>query len=241
MLQVQVVRTFVLNGTIDGHDPLGVTFRIRGPQGWFRLTVITVNWGRGYSIAQFHQNVLRVLDQVEEREYVVLLMQEIDEADAAAEHPYIRAQLEKGTTLVEWHTREPIAVSPGIDVRRERKVMTMDQGTKIGAPKGTGPRRYFVSCVGEFEGVEIFFGNQHPHRVDPDWTRAQQGKVIAARRRGVEKTRDEVGKGLRVADLAIYGGDMNDPDYPKVAPGEKVAAERGLDTIRYTVSKGRSS
>lgn len=227
---VQVVKRLTLDGTIDGHDPLLVTFRIKGDDGWFRLTVVTVNWGRGYSPEQFHNNVMRVLNRVGEREYVVILMQEIDEADPSPEHRIIRQEMEPGTTLVEWWTREPIAVSPGVPVRRERKVMTMDQGSAIGAPKGTGPRRFFTSCVIIIEGVRIGIGDQHPHRNMDD------PAVQKARHQGENITKDEVHELVRICELAIYGGDMNDRNYPKAHPKERTAMERGLDTIRYVVA-----
>lgn len=230
---VDIVKRFTLPGTIDGHDPLGVTFRITGGDKPFRLTVITVNWGRGYSIEQFHNNVLRVLDRVDELEYVVILMQEIDEADPAPEHPYIRQQMESGTTFVQWFTREPIAVSPGTKVTHQRKVMTMDQGSALGAPKDTGPRRFLTSCVVTINGVKIWVGNQHPHRVPKQAPIAGQKVVVAARVHGQNVTRDEVRRGLRLADLAVYGGDMNDPHYPPAHKGERVANSRELDTIRY--------
>jgi hypothetical protein len=35
--------------------------------------------------------------------------------------------------------------------------------------------------------------------------------------------------------MAIYGGDMNDLNYPKAVPNEKTAIEHGLDTIRYAI------
>lgn len=225
--KVTVAKKFTLRGTIDGHVPVGATFRVQGPKGWFRLTVITVNWGRGYRPGEFKANVLNVLEKTEDKEYVVLLMQEIDEADSAQEHKIIKAEMEPGTTLVMWTTREPIAVSPGVPVRRKRKIMTMDQGSEIGAPVGTGPRRYFVSCISTIEGTEIGFGNQHPHR------NMQNFKVQAARKRGELVTKDEVSKLVKRCDLTIHGGDMNDTNYPKSHPKEKTANERGLDTLRY--------
>lgn len=229
-IRVEVIRRFTLNGTIDGHDPLGVTFRILGGDQPFRLTVITVNWGRGYDAGEFRRNVLNVLNRVEELEYVVLLIQELDEADQAPEHQVFRKAMEPGTTLVEWWTREPIAVSPGVPVHRQRKVMTMDQGTAIGAPTGTGPRRFFVSCIATIEGVRIGLGNQHPHRNLPN------AKVQTARRRGEAVTRREIRGLVTLCALVVHGGDMNDTDYPKSHPREKTANERGLDTIRYIVA-----
>lgn len=229
-VRVHVVNRFTLPGSIDGHDPLGATFRITGGDKPFRLTVVTVNWGRGYDAGEFKRNVMRVLNRVGELEYVVLLIQELDEADQAPEHQVFRKAMEPGTTLVEWWTREPIAVSPGAKVTRERKVMTMDQGSAIGAPHGTGPRRFFVSCIAEIQGVRIGLGNQHPHR------RMENAKVKAARKRGEAVTRREVAGLVKLADVAIYGGDLNDTDYPKSHPLEKTANERGLDTIRFVVS-----
>lgn len=226
-IKVEVLRRRTLNGTIDGHDPLVVTFRLTGGLNPFRLTVVTVNWGRGYDPGEFKQNVLNVLNHVGEREYVVLLIQELDEADAAEEHEVFLRHMEKGTTLVGWGTREPIAVSPGVPVRRKRKTLLMAQGTDIGAPEGTGPDRFFVSCIGVFEGVKIGFGNQHPHR------NIQHAKVQAARRRGERVTREEIHALVKVCDLVIHGGDMNDANYPESHPRERVAMERGLDTLRY--------
>jgi hypothetical protein len=221
-IDVEVAGTFVLGGTIDGHDPIGVRFKITKGRGRnqkiFWLTVVSVNWGRGYNPGEFKRNV-------------VLLMQEIDETDEAPEHKVTKRLLEKimdeGTTLVEWATREPIAVSPGVRVTRRKKRMTMDQGSAIGAPDGTGPRRFFVSCVAVIEGVKIGFGNQHPHRNLPSFA------VQRARGRGEVVTRQEVRELTEICDLVIHGGDMNDRDYPKSHPKEKVAIERGLDMIRY--------
>lgn len=232
---VHVVQQKVLPGTIDGHKPLLVTFRIRGPQGWFRLTVVCANWGRGYAPGEFRANVEAVLGRTEEREYVVLLLQEIDEADSENEHKVIREELPDGCTLVQWWTREPIVVWPGIEVKRERKAMTMDQGSAIGANKGTGPRRFFTSCIIVIEGLRIGIGNQHPHKLDRKSSKANQKIVKKARAEGVRVTREEVHALVALSQMCVYGGDMNDPDYPRVHPKEQVAMERGLDTIRYVV------
>lgn len=234
---VRVLRSGVLaNGTIDGHDPIYATFRIKGPQGWFRLTEVSVNLGRGYDPGELMRNVAAILEKTADRQYVVILMQEIDEADPSPEHKVIRGMVPEGSTLVEWWTREPIVVWPGIPVRMQRRIMTMDQGSAIGAPKGTGPRRFFTSCVTEIEGVTIGHGDQHPHRVSPLWSKKAQLIVERARKRGEAVTHAEVARLVRICDLVIHGGDMNDLNYPKSHPREKVAMERGLDTIRYIVA-----
>lgn len=238
-LHVDVLRTFTLDGTIDGHDPVGVVFRITGGDEPFRLVVVTVNWGRGYAPGEFRANVLRVLDATDERQYVVLLIQELDEDDSAPERKIFMADMEPGTSLVpEPPTpgRETIAVSPEVLVNHRRRVMTMDEGQKIGAPKGTGPRRFFVSCVITINGVKIGLGDQHPHRVDPDWDEHARNVVEQARRRGVSVSSHEVHLLMLESDVSIYGGDMNDTTYPHLVAGEKVAAQRGLDTVRYVVS-----
>jgi hypothetical protein len=226
MIRARVVNRFTLNGTIDGHDPIGVTLRITGGINPFRLTVVCVNWGRGYDPGEFKRNVLKVLNKVGEREYVVLLIQELDETDAAPEHKILRGLMEPGTTLVEWSTREPIAVSPDVQVGRKRRTLLMEQGTKIGAPEGTGPTRFFVSCVATIEGVRIGFGNQHPHR------NLVNARVQAARRRGERVTRKEVADLFDVCDLVIHGGDMNAMNYPRSHLRERTLLTRGLDTIR---------
>lgn len=238
--QVQIIKRATLPAMIDGHHPLVVTFRIHGVHGWFRLTVVTVNWGRGYAPGVFHRAVMDVLDATDEAQYVVLLIQELDEADAAPERRVFMAEMEPGTTLIPAPPlpgRETIAVSPGVPVRHERRVMTMDAGLSLHppGPAGTGPRRFFVSCVTDVEGLAIGFGNQHPHRVDPDWSAREKAAVVRARSRGIAVTEDQVDELVRICDLVIYGGDMNDPDYPRVHPKEKVAFEQGLDTIRYVV------
>lgn len=229
-IHVEVVKKTRLNGTIDGHDPLVATFRVTGGDRPFRLTVVTVNWGRGYDVGEFRRNVEAVLDATDEKQYVVLLMQEIDEADRAEEHRDIKHMMEPGTTLVCWETREPIAVSPGLRVRRQRKTLTMPSGVEIGAPVGTGPRRFFVSCTTKIHGVKFGFGNQHPHR------NMDNPKVQWARTRGEKITKVEVHELVKRCDVVIHGGDMNDLNYPKSHPEEKVAIEVGLDTIRYIVA-----
>lgn len=231
MIRVRILKRFTLNGTIDAHDPIGVTFKVTGGIRPFRLTVVTVNWGRGYDPGEFRRNVLRVLNRVGDLEYVVLLIQELDEADAAEEHEVFLRQMEPGTTLVGWATREPIAVSPGVKVIRKRKVRTMDQGTRIGAPVGTGPERFFVSCIAIIEGVRVGVGNQHPHRNIDDFA------VQRARRNGQAVTVEEISDLAERCDVIVHGGDMNDANYPKSHPRERVAHERGLDTIRIIRSR----
>lgn len=236
-----IVNRFKLNGTIDGHNPIGVTWRIQGDDGWFRFTIISVNFGRGYAPGEFHRNVMNVLNTAGEKEYVVLLIQELDEADAAPERKVFMAEMEPGTTLVpspksKRAHRETIAVSPGVKVTGQRFTKTMDAGRKIGANEGTGPTRFFVSCYITVEGVKIFVGNQHPHRIDPNSSAHNKFVVKQARNRGERITSREVHRGLKIADMAVYGGDMNDPDYPKAHPDEKTAYEVGLDTIRWVLA-----
>lgn len=231
MIRVRVVNRFTLDGTIDGHDPIGVTLRITGGLRPFRLTVVSVNWGRGYDPGEFKRNVVRVLNKVGEREYVVLLIQELDEDDAAPEHRIAAGMMEPGTTLVEWSTREPIAVSPGVKVTRKRRTLTMAQGIDIGAPAGTGPTRFLVSCIATIEGVRIGLGNQHPHRDLPN------AKVQHARRRGERVTREVVAELVDLCDLVVDGGDFNDEHPPKAHPRQRTLHSRGPDAIRL-VTKG---
>lgn len=240
-LDATIVQRFKLNGTIDGHDPIGVTWRILGDDGYFRITFISVNWGRGYAPGEFHKNVMNVLNTVGEREYVVLLIQELDETDKAPERKIFMMEMEDGTTLVPSPKRriayrETIAVSPGVKVTGQRMKITMGSGIEIGANPGTGPTRFFVSCYITVEGVRIFVGDQHPHRVDPNSSAHNKFVVNNARTRGERITGMEVKRGLRLADMAVYGGDMNDPSYPKVHPDEKTAYEVGLDTIRWVLA-----
>lgn len=232
MIDCRVARRFTLNGTIDKHDPVGVTFRVTGGKRPFWLTVITVNWGRGYDAGKFKRNVMRVLNRVGDLEYVVLLIQELDEEpDPAHEKQVFRSVMEPGTMLVGWHTREPIAVSPGVQrVHRRDTTLTMGSGQEIGAPAGTGPDRFFVECCVVIEGVHVGCGNQHPHRD------LNNPKVQEARRGGKAVTRERVHGLVRHCDIVVHGGDMNDANYPRSHPQEKVANERGLDTIRVIVA-----
>lgn len=240
-IDAKIVNRFVLNGTIDGHDPIGVTWRILGDSGYFIITFISVNWGRGYAPGELHRNVMNVLNKVGEREYVVLLVQELDEADGAPERKIFMAEMEPGTTLVpsvKSHRayRETIAVSPGVKVTGQRMRKTMGAGVSIGANPGTGPTRFFVSCYITVEGVKIFVGNQHPHRVDPNSSPHNKQIVNNARREGEIITSEEVHRGVKGSKMAVYGGDMNDPFYPKVHKDEQTAIEHGLDTIRWVLA-----
>lgn len=226
-IKCKVVNRFRIKGRIDKHYAVGCTFRITGGIEPFRLTVVTVNWGRGYDVGEFKKAVMDVLNKVGEKEYVVLLIQELDEADPGPEHVVLAGLMEPGTTFVRWETREPIAVSPGVHVSRKRKRMIMDQGTKIGAPKGTGPRRFFVSCVVTIQGVKIGVGNQHPHR------NLAHPKVQKARAEGRAIVRAEIRDLVEICDLVIHGGDVNGLNYPKSHPREKVGNEKRYDIIRY--------
>ena len=232
-VRVRVLRRFTLNGTIDPHDPIGVTLRVTGGDRPFRVTFVTVNWGRGYDPGEFKRNVQRVLNRVREEEHVVLLVQELDEADPAPEHKVFGAMLEPGSRKIAWDTHEPIVVSPGAKVSKPRRRMTMDAGLRIGAPAGTGPRRFLVSCLVEVHGVTFGVGNQHPHRNLPN------EKVQEARSRGRQVTRQVVRELEQLADFVVHGGDMNDRNYPKSHPDEEVLIERGLDTLRIIRPRGQ--
>jgi hypothetical protein len=227
MIRVEVIKRFKLPARIDKHHPIGVTFRITGGLENFRLTVITVNWGRGYQTHEFKRSVLDVMNKIGEREYVVILFQELDEADPANEHVIVAQMMEPGTTLVRWETREPIAVSPGVSVKRKRAVTTMEQGTKIGGPVGTGPRRKYVSCIVTVQGVVIGFGNQHPHRYS-----IKHWKVARARRQGESVVENEIWEILPMVDLFIDGGDLNTTRYPKQHPRQRNIYRVGYDYIR---------
>jgi hypothetical protein len=225
-VKVRILKRFTLNGTIDPHDPVGVTLKVTGGDKPFRVTFITVNWGRGYDPGEFKRNVLNVLNRVRDEEHVILLVQELDEDDKAEERVVFKRMLEPKTKLVGFDTHEPIAVSPGAKVTRQRRRMTMDQGTKIGAPAGTGPRRYLVTCVVEIHGVKIGVGNQHPHR-NMDHPRVQD-----ARQNGKRVTREVMRELAPLCDFVVHGGDMNDADYPPAHAWERTLHERGYDTLR---------
>lgn len=225
-VRVRVLKKFHLSGTIDRHDPIGVTLLVTGGERPFRVTFVTVNWGRGYDPGEFKRNVLRVLNRVGELEYVILLVQELDEDDKAPEHRVFKSVMEPGTTLVGWATREPIAVSPGVRVTRKNTTLLMKQGTDIGAPEGTGPDRQLVSCVVHIHGVRIGAANQHPHRNLP------HPAVQKARINGERITRMKINELNRHSDFVVYGGDMNDHNYPKINPNERELITRGPDTLR---------
>lgn len=228
-VRVRLLRRFTLKGTIDGHDPIGVVLRVTGGLRPFRLVVVTANVGRGYTAEQLRRNVERIVDAVAEPQYWLLMLQEIDEADPADEHETMLRELPEGATLVGWQTREPIVVAPDVPVKRKRRTLLMEQGTKIGAPVGTGPRRDFVSCIAVIEGLRVGAGNQHPHR-DLD-----NAKVQHARRRGERVAARIVAELDDLCDLVVWAGDVNDHAYPKLHERERNVHTKGNDTIRLIV------
>lgn len=229
-IRVETLRRFEIDLNIDGHNALGAVLRVTGGLRPFRLLPITANIGRGYTLPQFKANVMRIMDRIDEPQHVLLMLQEIDEADPAEEHEKLLRWAEPGTTLVGWGTREPIMVSPGIRVTHKRRTLLMEQGTKIGAPEGTGPRRDFVSCVAHVEGVRCGVGNQHPHRD------LANEKVQLARRGGVRIARREVADLVERCDLTVWGGDVNDHNYPKLHPRERNVHTQRNDTLRLIVA-----
>lgn len=192
------------------------------------LTVVSVNWGRKYRPGELKANVERVVDRFDDRRFVAYLVQELDEADKAPEHAVFASELGPKARKVGWKTHEPICLDV-LDFRRPRVRMTMKAGLEIGAPAGTGPRRYAVACIGEMAGMEVGFGNTHPHR------NMQNARVQTARRRGEKVFREvltemyEAGGGTSV----IWGADTNDLSFPEMIKGERTAMKRGLDVIRY--------
>lgn len=199
--------------------------------GRFYVTVVCVNWGRGYGPGVFKENVLRVMKHTRRREHVIILPQELDEEpDPANEHKVFGSMLEPGTRKVFWRSREPLILSPDFNISRRRRVLTMGSGEEIGGPRGTGPRRYAVTCVAELEGIRFGVGNTHPHRRMPGHDR-----VMRARDRGERIFSNEL-KLLRASNggiPGIWGADMNDTLVPALVAKERVAVRRGLDHLRY--------
>lgn len=196
----------------------------------FYLTVVCVNWGRGYRPGEFKRNVMNVMRHVDGREHVIIGVQELDEEpDLGKEHAVLGSMLEPGTKKVWWRTHEPIILSPSFRADRRRRVMTMGSGQDIGAPPGTGPRRYSISCVAKHKGCRVGVGNTHPHR------RTGHPKVTKARVEGLEVFGAEMLGVQRSGGgtSGIWMGDMNDDDIPRLVPYEKVAKQKGLDHIRY--------
>lgn len=198
----------------------------------FWLTVVSANLGRKYPPGRFRHDVLNIMEHVDGREHVVLLMQELDEEpDPANEHRQLNRELEPGSRRVHWRTREPIILSPGFDVVERRRVELMGSGLEIGGPRGTGPSRPLNMCVAREQrtGIQLGFGNFHPHRkgLDP--------KVDEARERG-----DDIAA-IALTRLAIfrggisgaYGTDYNSRRMPRMVLGEQVAQHKGLDHLRY--------
>lgn len=192
------------------------------------VTAVCVNWGRGYDPGEFKRNVMNVLEFTDGRDHVVLLPQEVDEADPAPEHKVFGSMLEKHSKRVGWNTHEPIVLSPPFRVRRPRVRVTMGSGVEIGAPN-TGPTRHAVTCVGAFEDIELGFGNTHPHR------NIASHVVQEARRRGERVFSHELTALYRSrgGTSVIWGADTNDQNFPEMIANEQTAIVRGLDTIRY--------
>lgn len=178
--KLRVLKTGTLNGSIDPHDPIWALFLCEQGETKMRLLVISVNWGRGYDPGEFKRNVLNVVRFAGDFDHVVILVQELDEADAAPEHEIFGAMLEKGTKKCGWKTYEPIILSPDFKLSHCRVVVTMKAGLELNppAPKGTGPTRHAVTCLAKFGDIELGFGNTHPHR------NTSNKSVQAARRRG---------------------------------------------------------
>ncbi|MDR7253694.1 hypothetical protein J2X46_002684 [Nocardioides sp. BE266] len=196
----------------------------------FYLTVVGVNWGRGYEPGVFMRNVRNVMAKVDDHQHYVILPQELDEEpDPAHEHDRLASALEPGTRKVYWPTREPIILSPGFKVTKRKRVKIMGSGLEIGAAKGTGPARHISTCVAELKGIELFFGNWHPHRS------GLNAKVDEARDSGAVIA----GETLRSmfchdgGTSGIYACDYNARRMPRMVPGEKVAHHQGLDHMRF--------
>lgn len=198
--------------------------------GRFWLTVVGFNLGRKYPPGRFRHDVLNIMEHVDGREHVVLLPQEIDEEpDPANEHRQLARELEAGSRRVYWRTREPIILSPSFTVIHRKRVKIMGSGLEIGGPRGTGPARHMSTCIAEFEGVRLGFGNWHPHRS------GLHPRVDEARDEGANIASDTLTdlRDRRGGISGIYATDYNSRRMPRMVPGEKVAHHQGLDHLRY--------
>ncbi len=244
-VKAKILRKGHLDGTIDGHDPVFVTYRMSGGDRDFLFTVYSVNLGRGYTPEKFLANVKRLFDHAERgTRYIAILLQEIDETDPSPEHKIIRKMVVDlfgdRAHFIQWHLREPIIlIGADIEVTHEGKRMTMDQGTLLNppAPSGTGPRRFLTHVRFKVHGLRISVANQHPHR----YSLRSRG-VVLARRAGEKITRQVLSALVRVSDFVVDGGDLNTKKYPRWRPsnGAKKPRQRvyrrGLDYVRDIVT-----
>jgi hypothetical protein len=207
---------------VPAHDDPG--------HGAFWLLVVDVNWGRGYVADHFAQLISNVTRKLGGRKHWALLPQELDEDDAGDEHGALAKAL-PGAPKAGWGTHEPVLTSPGSEIVHEHVAVTMAAGLDLRppAPAGTGPTRHAVTCVAEFEGIQIGLGNTHPHRNLPIQT------VRKARQHGETVFRDELQSVSNYdgGTSLIYGTDANDAHFPPMLPAERSAVHRGLDYIRF--------
>lgn len=197
----------------------------------FHLTVVGVNWGRGYDPGDFARNVTRVLRFTNGREHVVLLPQEVDEEpDPAHEHARLASMLVPKSRRVHWKSREPIILSPAFKVVHRSRRKIMGSGAQIDPRfRGVGPERWMTRAIAEYEGVLLGFGNWHPHRS------GLNAKVDEARDVGADKA------SAALTDLSerrggisgAYATDYNSRRMPEMVDGERVGHHQGLDHLRY--------
>ena len=199
--------------------------------GRFYLTVVGVNWGRGYDPGEFARNVQRVMRFTGGRENVVLLPQEVDEEpDPAHEHDRLASMLVPHSRRVHWKSREPIILSPSFKVVHRSRRKIMGSGQQIDPRfKGVGPERWMTRTIAECEGVYLGFGNWHPHRS------GLNAKVDHARDVGADKASDALTNlsERRGGISGAYATDYNAKRMPVMVKGERVGHEQGLDHLRY--------
>jgi hypothetical protein len=186
-----------------------------------RLTVFSVNWGRGVDAVKFRNNVLRVLDSGGDD--AVLGIQELDEADTPHEHEILRKALDGTETLVGWRTFEPLVI-PGHLHTMRADVVPMCDGLA-----GYTPARFLVEALvkDQFRPnvPPVVFMNFHPPINRP--------LTLTRRRKCRRVHKERIDYWYARGRTIVWTSDTNDITYPKMHPREKVAMKKGFDNIRY--------
>lgn len=137
----KVLKTKVVQGTVDKHNFIGVKCLVTWPSGRkTRIWFVQANIGRGESPASFLANAKRI--KAAFKGHVVWGFDEIDEADRPDEHALLKqVWRSRKYQFCGWETYSPVIVSPRLQVLRSRVTKACD------GKAGVTPHRDLVEVI----------------------------------------------------------------------------------------------
>lgn len=194
------------------------------------MKIVTVNEGRNIGTAGYLADLHKIKSAFPK---AVIGWQEIDEADPANEHGGL-ADVFNGYHFVNFKSKEPILVPPGVHILRDHVERISD-----GVPHVSPPRtlsEVWIRVKGSDSPVVIL----NTHLIAGAWNKKIEPTQEIRRKywwESVDKMKERIKFHHDAGRTVFWMGDVNRMDMPKLHKDERRLVSTGIDSISVIVGE----